>query len=60
MTGTRFCRRIALRIGAIELTDVNPTIVLPTDSTEPERQAVPVAAMALSVLRDPADSMLGD
>ncbi len=47
-------------VGAIELTDVNPTIFLPTDTTAEVREAVLLAAMALSVLRDPADSMLGD
>ena len=47
-------------IGGIELTDVDPTFFLPTTSSAEVRRSVLVAAMALSVLRDPEDSDLGD
>lgn len=46
-------------VGAIELTDVNPVLYLP-QADVPERAAVILAAMAVAVLRDPADSALGD
>jgi hypothetical protein len=49
-------------VGAVELTDVDPAIYLPTTKAEaPDvRAAVVVAALALSVLRDPASSALED
>lgn len=47
-------------VGAIELTDVNPTLFLPPRAESPLRERVLLVAMALSVLRDPADSALGD
>jgi len=49
-----------IAIGGIELTDVDPTFFLPTASSEEVRRSVLVSAMALSVLRDPENSDLGD
>jgi len=47
-------------VGALELTDVEPTFLL-LRQAEPEiRQAALIAAVGLSVLRDPAESTLGD
>lgn len=47
-------------IGAVELTDVDPAVYLPTaDSTEVRNAAI-VTALALAVLRDPAASPLED
>jgi hypothetical protein len=47
-------------VGALELTDVDPTIFLPTAEHGDVRSAVLVAAMGLAVLRDPASSALGE
>ncbi len=47
-------------VGAIELTDINPTVIVKTDITASARQAVLVCALALAVFRDPADSALAD
>lgn len=47
-------------VGAIELTDVDPTLFLPTAEPSEVRAAVLVAAMGLAVLRDPAASALED
>lgn len=47
-------------VGALELTDVDPTVFLPTAETADVRAAVLVAAMGLAVLRDPANSALED
>jgi hypothetical protein len=47
-------------IGGIELTNVNPTVLIEEGLAGDLRQAVFVAALALSVFRDPADSALGD
>ena len=46
-------------IGAIELTDVNPTLFLDPAAGE-ARDAALIAAMALAVLRDPEESDLGE
>jgi hypothetical protein len=47
-------------VGALELTDSNPTLLLAA-GLEPElRRATLIAALGLSVLRDPANSALGD
>jgi hypothetical protein len=45
-------------IGAVELTDVNPTLMLPTSEPENVRATVLLAGLALAVLRDPASSAL--
>ena len=47
-------------VGAVELTDVNPAVYLPTEETADVRSAVIVTALALAVLRDPASSTLED
>jgi hypothetical protein len=47
-------------VGAIELTDVNPTVLLPVDEQPEVRAAALLAALALAVLRDPANSALED
>ena len=47
-------------VGAVELTDTNPTFLLRTDLDPAPRRATLVAALGLSVLRDPASSTLGD
>lgn len=47
-------------VGAIEVTDVNPTILLPTNAAPELRQSVLLTALALAVLRDPENSALGD
>lgn len=47
-------------VGAVELTDVNPAVYLPTEETADVRSAVIVTALALAVLRDPATSALED
>lgn len=47
-------------VGALELTDVEPAVFLPTAETAEVRAAVLVAAMGLAVLRDPANSALED
>lgn len=47
-------------VGAVELTDVNPTFYLAAQMPASLRENVLVASMALAVLRDPADSALGD
>jgi hypothetical protein len=46
-------------VGAVELTDVNPTILLDPTAVD-ERHATLMAAMALAVLRDPENSALGE
>jgi hypothetical protein len=53
-------RQGELIIGALELTDVNPTIMLARDLTEPHRLSTLMAAVAVSLLRDPANTPLGD
>lgn len=45
-------------IAALELTDVNPTLYLVPDATDDLRRSVLATALALAVLRDPADSAL--
>jgi hypothetical protein len=45
-------------VGAIELTDVDPTILLPTTEPDAVRTAALIAGLALAVLRDPAASAL--
>lgn len=47
-------------VGALELTDVNPVVYLAESMAEAERLSVLRAAIAVSLLRDPADSTLGD
>jgi hypothetical protein len=47
-------------VGALELTDVDPTIFLPTEEPREVRSAVLIAAMGLAVLRDPASSALDE
>ncbi|NND43771.1 MAG: hypothetical protein HKN58_00505 [Xanthomonadales bacterium] len=47
-------------VGALELTDVNPVVYLAGGLAEAERLSVLRAAIAVSLLRDPADSTLGD
>lgn len=47
-------------VAALELTDSNPTFVLAAGASPEVRHAALVAALGLSVLRDPASSMLGD
>lgn len=47
-------------VGAIELTDTDPTLFLHPDASPATRRAALVTALALSVLRDPANSTLGD
>lgn len=47
-------------VGALELTDVEPTFFLLRDAEPEVRRATLIAAIGLSVLRDPAESTLGD
>ena len=47
-------------VGGIELTDVEPMVLLPSDETDAVRAAVLISALALAVLRDPATSALED
>lgn len=47
-------------VGAVELTDANPTFFLRTELPAEVRRAALIAALGLSVLRDPAVSALGD
>jgi hypothetical protein len=47
-------------VAAVELTDVDPTVLLPLDEPAEVRTAALVAALALAVLRDPANSVLED
>lgn len=45
-------------VAALELTDVNPTIILAPELTADLRESVLTGALALAVLRDPANSAL--
>ena len=45
-------------VAALELTDVNPTLLLARDTPDELQRAVLATALALAVLRDPADSAL--
>jgi hypothetical protein len=47
-------------VAAVELTDVDPAVYMPTQGTAETRMAVIVTALALAVLRDPAASALED
>jgi hypothetical protein len=47
-------------VGALELTDVDPTVFVPIAESAEVREAVLVTALALAVLRDPATSALDD
>lgn len=47
-------------VAALELTDVNPTIIIARDLSGELRESVLTGALALAVLRDPADSALED
>lgn len=49
-----------LVVGAVELTDWNPTLYLANDLEDDTREALLVTALAIAVLRDPADSALED
>jgi hypothetical protein len=46
--------------GALELTDINPTIFVADSLDEQNRLAILTAAIAVSLLRDPANSTLGE
>jgi hypothetical protein len=45
-------------VAALELTDVNPSLVLARDTPDELKRAVLATALALAVLRDPANSAL--
>lgn len=47
-------------VAALELTDVNPTLIVAADLPETQREPALVVSLALAVLRDPANSALGD
>ena len=47
-------------VGAVELTDSNPTFFFRRGLSGDVERATLIAALGLSVLRDPANSMLGD
>ena len=47
-------------VGALELTDSEPTFVLQSGLTPELRRATLIAGLGLSVLRDPVNSALGD
>lgn len=47
-------------VAAIELTDWNPTLYLASDLDEAEKESVLIVSLAVAVLRDPADSALGE
>ena len=47
-------------VGALELTDVNPTIFVASSLSDDDRRSTMLAALAVSLLRDPAVSTLGD
>jgi hypothetical protein len=47
-------------VAAVELTDVNPTLIVAADLPDELRHSVMATALALSVLRDPANSALED
>lgn len=47
-------------VAALELTDVNPTIIVARDLSADLRESVLAGAVALAVLRDPANSALED
>jgi hypothetical protein len=47
-------------VGALELTDSDPTFFFHSGATPAVRRATLIAALGLSVLRDPANSALGD
>jgi hypothetical protein len=47
-------------VAAVELTDVDPALYLPTEEPPEVRAAATVTALALAVLRDPATSALED
>jgi hypothetical protein len=58
-TGYLFSRDTVV-VGALELTDLNPTVYLADSLAGSERLSVLRAAIAVSLLRDPAESPLGD
>lgn len=45
-------------VAALELTDVNPTLIVAMEMPEKLRHSVFATALALAVLRDPANSAL--
>jgi hypothetical protein len=47
-------------VAAVELTDVNPNLILGADLPDELRHSVLATALALAVLRDPANSALED
>lgn len=47
-------------VGALELTDSEPTFIFHSGATPQVRRAALLAALGLSTLRDPATSMLDD
>lgn len=47
-------------VAALELTDVNPTIFVVNDAADELRRSIYATALALAVLRDPANSALED
>jgi hypothetical protein len=47
-------------VAALELTDINPTVIIAPDLTADLRRSAIATALALSVLRDPANSALED
>lgn len=47
-------------VGAVDLLDWNPVLHLRKDLTDSARQSAVIVAVALAVLRDPANSMLED
>ncbi len=47
-------------VAAVELTDVNPTLLILPDTTDDLRHSIVATALALAVLRDPANSALED
>jgi hypothetical protein len=47
-------------VGALELTDSDPTFIFHRGASPEVRRATLIAALGLSVLRDPANSALGD
>lgn len=52
-------RHDGIAVAALELTDVEPTLIA-AEMAEDLREAVVVTVMSLAVLRDPANSTLGD
>ena len=47
-------------VAAVELTDVNPTLLISAETPDKLRNSIMATALALAVLRDPANSALED